>query len=239
MIGRLHSIQSLGTVDGPGVRAVAFLSGCPLRCACCHNPDTWELSAGEEIEASTLAKRLLRFRGYFGSDGGVTLSGGEPLLQAKFAAELFGILKSEGIHTALDTSGCLAITLDVSALLDVTDYVLLDVKFDTEADYLRYARGDLSRVLAFLDELDRRNIATRLRRVVIPTLTDSKESIFRLAALAAEHRSVIGVELLPFRKLCIPKYESMSIPFPLMHLPEANADEVHRLQRMLDERLSK
>ena len=130
MIGRLHSLQSLGTVDGPGVRAVAFLAGCPLRCAFCHNPDTWDINAGEEIEASVLAKRLERFRGYFGADGGVTLSGGEPLLQAAFSSEVFRILKSDGIHTALDTSGCLPISDAVSKLLDVTDYVLLDVKFD-------------------------------------------------------------------------------------------------------------
>ncbi len=238
MIGRLHSIQSLGTVDGPGVRAVAFLSGCPLRCACCHNPDTWDLNAGEEIEASALAERLCRFRGYFGTDGGVTLSGGEPLVQAKFSSELFRILKSKGIHTALDTSGCLPITRDVSELLDMTDYVLLDIKFDSGEYYRRYARADMTRVLDFLTELDSRNIPTRLRRVVIPTLTDSDSSVLRLAELAAVHPSVVGVELLPFRKLCLPKYEAMAIPFPLAHLPEARGEEVLRLQASLDARLS-
>ena len=237
MIGRLHSLQSLGTVDGPGVRAVAFLAGCPLRCAFCHNPDTWDINAGEEIEASVLAKRLERFRGYFGADGGVTLSGGEPLLQAAFSSEVFRILKSDGIHTALDTSGCLPISDAVSKLLDVTDYVLLDIKFDTGEDYRKYARGDLSRVLEFLSELDRRRIPTRLRRVVIPTLTDREEEIFRLAELASKHRSVESVELLPFRKLCLEKYEAMEIPFPLQQLPEAKNEEVRRLQTMLDERL--
>ncbi len=237
MIGRLHSLQSLGTVDGPGVRAVAFLSGCPLRCAFCHNPDTWDPNGGEEIEASELADRLCRFRTYFGREGGVTLSGGEPLMQARFSAEIFRLLKERGIHTALDTSGCLPVDAEIAGLLDVTDYVLLDVKFDFSEDYLRYTRADRKRVLAFLDELDRRRIPTRLRRVVIPTMTDSPESVLRLAELAAEHRSVVGVELLPFRKLCLPKYEAMGKPFPLDHLPEASGAQVLRLQQLLDARL--
>ena len=238
MIGRLHSIQSLGTVDGPGVRAVAFLSGCPLRCAFCHNPDTWAVTAGQEIDSLALADRLCRFRGYFGKDGGVTLSGGEPLLQAEFASELFSILKTRGIHTALDTSGCLSLNDGIARLLDVTDYVLLDVKFDSGEDYLRYTGVDDSTVLAFLSELDRRRIPTRLRRVVIPTLTDSTESVLHLAALASAHPSVVGVELLPFRKLCLEKYGAMGLPFPLAHLPEAESETVVKLQGLLDEQIA-
>lgn len=238
MIGKVHSIQSLGTVDGPGVRAVVFLSGCPLRCAFCHNPDTWDPHAGEEIEASALAERLCRFKGYFGSEGGVTLSGGEPLMQAKFASEIFHLLREKGIHSALDTSGCLPLTPEIGELLDVTDYVLLDVKFENREDYRRFAGAELGRVLDFLSELDRRKIPTRLRRVVLPSMTDSDESVLGLAELAAEHPSVVGVELLPFRKLCLSKYEAMKIPFPLAHLPEAGYDEVRRLQALLDAHLA-
>ena len=238
MIGRIHSIQSLGTVDGPGVRAVAFLSGCPLRCAFCHNPDTWDPCVGEEIEASDLVERLCRFRGYFGSDGGVTLSGGEPLLQSEFACELFHLLKEKGIHTALDTSGCLPLTAEIRRVLDATDYVLLDVKFENGEDYRRYTGAELGYVLDLLRELDGRMIPTRLRRVVIPTLTDSDTSVLRLAELAAEHPSVVGVELLPFRKLCLSKYEAMKIPFPLADLPEARYEDVQRLQGLLDARLA-
>ena len=183
MIGRLHSIQSLGTVDGPGVRAVAFLSGCPLRCAFCHNPDTWDPRGGSRIEAVALADRLCRFRGYFGEKGGVTLSGGEPLMQPEFAAELFGILKERGIHTALDTSGALGLTPSIIALLAVTDYVLLDVKFDTDDDYRRYAGADIDNVLRFLSMLEEMKIPTRIRRVVIPTVNDTLDSVNRLAEL--------------------------------------------------------
>ena len=107
MTGRIHSFQSLGTVDGPGVRCVVFMQGCPLRCICCHNPDTWDFAGGEKADADELVKKILRFRNYFGTNGGVTVSGGEPLMQAEFVAELFTKLKSEGINTALDTSGCI------------------------------------------------------------------------------------------------------------------------------------
>ena len=239
MIGRLHSIQSLGTVDGPGVRAVAFLSGCPLRCAFCHNPDTWELGAGSEIEASELARRLLRFRPYFGRDGGVTLSGGEPLLQAAFSAELFSHLKAEGIHTALDTSGCLGVTDAIRAVLDQTDYVLLDVKFDTDGEYREYTGGGIAPTLALLDELTLRRIPTRIRRVVIPGITDTEDSALRLAELSLRYPAVESVELLPFRKLCLPKYQSMEIPFPLAHLPEAEQSRVDHLQMLIDQQILK
>ncbi len=234
MIGRLHSVQSLGTVDGPGVRAVAFLSGCPLRCACCHNPDTWDMRGGEEIEAPALAERLLRFRRYFGQDGGVTLSGGEPLLQAEFAAELFRILHTEGVHTALDTSGCLPITPEIKALLAETDYVLLDIKYDNGEDYRRYAGCDITHPMAFLKYLCKVGITTRLRRVVIPTLTDSPESADALASLARHYPNVDRVELLPMRKLCVSKYREMGIAFPLEHLPEPTKE----LMDMLSARIA-
>ena len=140
MTGRLHSIQSLGAVDGPGIRAVAFLQGCPLRCAYCHNPDTWE------IEAAALAKRLLRYRPYWGKEGGVTVTGGEPLRQADFVAELFSILQAEGVHTALDTS-CTGDLAAAERVLAHTNLVLADLKFLSEEDYRRYCRGSLSQTV--------------------------------------------------------------------------------------------
>ena len=118
LIGRVHSLQSMGTLDGPGVRFVVFLQGCPLRCKCCHNPDTWQLDGGREYTAEELIRRIVRFREYFGADGGVTVSGGEPLLQATFVRELFMRCHDEGIHTCLDTSGCM-LGGDVEALLAV------------------------------------------------------------------------------------------------------------------------
>lgn len=238
MIGRLHSIQSLGTVDGPGVRSVAFLAGCPLRCACCHNPETWDVRGGEEIEASELASRLARFSRYFGNGGGVTLSGGEPLVQAAFSAELFRLLHERGIHTALDTSGCLPIGRETEELLNETDYVLLDIKYDTGEDYLRYVGCDISRPLSFLEYLNDKQIPTCIRRVIIPTLNDSEQNADALALLAARYPCVERVELLPMRKLCITKYREMGIPFPLEKVPEPAPQAIQMLEKRISERIA-
>lgn len=153
MMGQIHSIQTLGTVDGPGVRFVAFLQGCPLRCGCCHNPDTWATEGGTEMTAAQLVAKATRYRTYFGAHGGITLSGGEPLLQAAFVQEVFSLCREEEIHTCLDTSGYL-LTPEVRAVLEVTDRVLLDVKYTTDEDYRRYVGTSLFRVKEFLAYLD-------------------------------------------------------------------------------------
>ena len=145
-MGKIHSIQSLGTVDGPGVRFVVFFSGCNLRCGCCHNPDTWEMSAGSEISADEVVKKALRCREYFGEEGGITISGGEPLLQPEFARDIFALCKKEGVNTCLDTSGSL-LNERIEALLEVTDRVLLDIKFTNNEDYARHAGCSLDSVL--------------------------------------------------------------------------------------------
>ena len=230
MMGRIHSIQTLGTVDGPGVRFVAFLQGCPLRCGCCHNPDTWALDGGNEISAADLVAKACRYRGYFGEQGGITLSGGEPLLQAKYVREVFALCHSEGIHTCLDTSGCV-LTDEVKAVLDVTDRVLLDVKYTTEEDYRKYVGCTLTQVLDFLAYLDEKGIPTTLRQVTIPTLNDTAESVENLREIAAKHPCVDGVELLPFRKMCQTKYDEMGIPFPFAHLPEPTAEQMEILRK--------
>lgn len=232
MMGRIHSIQSLGTVDGPGVRFVAFLQGCPLRCGCCHNPDTWAPRGGTETSAAALVRQATRYRPYFGAQGGITLSGGEPLLQAAFVQEVFSLCRIEGIHTCLDTSG-LVLTDAVRAVLAVTDRVLLDVKYTTEEDYRQYVGTSLKKVMDFLAYLDEQHVPTTLRQVIVPTLNDTAESIAALRAIAAAHPCVDGVELLPFRKMCQVKYDEMGIPFPFAHLPEPTAETMADLNALL------
>lgn len=219
MTGHIHSFQSLGTVDGPGVRCVIFLQGCPLRCACCHNPDTWDPHGGTVASSEELVRKVMRFRSYFGTTGGVTVSGGEPLLQASFVTELFDQLKQNGIHTALDTSGCL-LNVSVQRLLDVTDLVLLDYKYANPEDYFRYTGQHQSSVECFLHELERRQLATWIRRVIIPTVNDDETSQRQLDALPLRFDCIKRVERLPFRKICITKYEAMGIPFPFADKPE-------------------
>ena len=231
--GRVHSIQSMGTLDGPGVRFVIFTQGCPLRCKCCHNPDTWDVSGGKSYTASELVARALRFREYFGADGGVTLSGGEPLLQVEFATELFARCHNEGIHTCLDTSGCL-LNDEVKALLSHTDRVLLDIKYTSDADYRANVGCGIEAPLAFLDYLDAQGIPTTLRQVIIPTVNDSKEQILALRKLASAHPNVDKVELLPFRKICQVKYDQIGIPFPFSQLPESSKEQMERLEEWLN-----
>ena len=218
-VGRVHSFQSLGTVDGPGVRAVVFMQGCPLRCICCHNPDTWEFAGGSETSVQALTERILRYRNYFGEQGGVTVSGGEPLCQAPFVAALFRSLRSLGIHTALDTSG-LMLNDEVKELLSQTDLVLLDIKYTDAEQYRQYVGCELAQVEAFLTYLEQQGIPTWLRHVLIPGYNDHDASLQALCALAERHRCVKHVELLPFRKLCLEKYRAMQLPFPLADTPE-------------------
>lgn len=231
MTGRIHSYQSMGTLDGPGIRFVLFLQGCPLRCACCHNPDTWEMSGGRLVEADEVWDRVLRCRPYFGERGGLTVSGGEPLMQPEFTAELFRRCRREGIHTCLDTSG---VRLDdaVQELLDVTDLVLLDIKRATNAQYRDFAGCSLDAPMRFLEELERRSIPTWIRRVIIPGLTDGEDDLRQLAEIS-KLACVERVELLPFRKLCLEKYQSLGIPFPLADTDEPSDDDIRRLHEQM------
>ena len=228
MKGRMNSIQTLGTVDGPGVRFVLFMQGCPLRCAYCHNPDTWDVRGGDEVSAEEIFEKVKRYREYFGKDGGVTVSGGEPLLQAEFVREFFELCKKEGMHTALDTSGCI-FNDKVEALLDVTDLCLLDYKMTNDEDYLRYTRCERVAVDRFLSVLQERGISTWLRQVIVRGINDSKESVSKLYEVAGAHSCVKKVELLKFRKLCAPKYENLGIEFPLGHIEPTTEADIKRL----------
>lgn len=230
MTGRISSIQTLGTLDGPGVRFVVFFQGCPLRCACCHNPETWDFFGGKEYSAKDVVGKMLNYKEYFGKNGGITLSGGEPLLQSDFAAEIFYLSKENSINTCLDTSGFL---LDGKAksLLELTDYCMLDIKYTNDADYIKYTGISMKQPLEFLDYLNKNNIKTRIRQVIIPGLNDSADSVKKLNALKLP--CVDEIELLPFRKLCSSKYEKMNIDFPLKDFPEATEEKIKELNGVI------
>lgn len=230
--GRVHSIQSMGTLDGPGVRFVIFLQGCPLRCKCCHNPDTWDFQGGTEYTAEEIIKRALRFKEYFGHDGGVTVSGGEPLLQAEFAREIFELCNKNGINTCIDTSGCI-LNDKIKALLSVTDRVLLDIKYTTDTLYRENVGCSISDPIAFLDYLCEMNIPTTLRQVIIPTKNDTEENILALKNIVTTHTNVDKVELLPFRKICQVKYDKMGLEFPFGDIPEPTREKIAELEKLL------
>ncbi len=233
MTGRVHSIQSMGTLDGPGIRYVIFLQGCPLRCGCCHNPDTWEYSGGTEYEAEELIARASRFREYFGREGGITLSGGEPLMQAEFAGELFRLARDVGINTCLDTSGVI-LNDAVGELLSYTDRVLLDIKYTDDTLYRKYVGASIDTPLAFLDYLGKVGIKTTIRQVIIPTLNDNEENIKKLKNITRGHPTVDKFELLPFKKLCEIKYKNLGIDFPFKDIPTPSADTMRRLNECLN-----
>ena len=233
--GFVNSLQSLGASDGPGVRFVVFLQGCNLHCGCCHNPET-QGTGGTEMTAEELLNKVVRFREYFGREGGITLSGGEPLLQTEFVCRLFSLARQNGINTCLDTSGSVW-NEDVASLLEVTDHVLLDIKYTNDEDYRAFAGCDMERVLAFLGELDKRGIPTTLRQVIIPTLNDNKDNISKLREIKNAHACVEKIELLPFKKICEMKYEKLGISFPFAAIPEPSSDLMSKLSSTVKEYL--
>ena len=235
MKGYVHSLQSLGTVDGPGVRSVVFLSGCPLRCVYCHNPDTWAREEKQLTDARELSERLLRFYSFI-KNGGVTVSGGEPLSQAEFVTELVEHLHNGGLHVAIDTCGA-PVTPAVERLIEVADMFLLDMKMTTEEDYKRYTGGSLASTLAFLDLLEKAGKDVWIRHVVVPGINDTEEDILRLADLIRPYTCIKKVELLPYKNLCLEKYRTLGIPFPLENIPPMKADALEALEKVLTEAL--
>ncbi len=230
--GNVHSIQSLGTVDGPGVRFVVFLQGCNLRCGCCHNPDTWEMVGGTEYTPEEIVKKAARYKEYFGKDGGITLSGGEPLLQAEFAYEVFELCHKAGINTCLDTSGSI-LNDDVKKLLSVTDRVLLDIKYTSDEQYREYAGCSIEKPLEFLAYLDSKKIPVTLRQVIIPTHTDNEENVKKLKDIAEKNPCVDKIELLPFRKICQTKYDNMGLEFRFGNIPEPTHEQMQKLNKYI------
>ena len=232
MIGKIHSLQSLGTVDGPGVRYVVFMQGCPLRCACCHNPDTWNFDGGTQMTASEIISKAIRFKEYFGSDGGITVSGGEPLLQAEFVKELFTLAKKEGLNTCLETSGCI-LNDSVKSLLSVTDRVLLDIKYTNEKDYKDFVGCSLKSVIDFLEYLNETKIPTTIRQVIIPSVNDNKQNILAINGLKRKYSNIDKIELLPFRKICQVKYDQLKIDFPFKDKDEPSSELMNTLFSLL------
>ncbi len=228
----IHSIQSMGTLDGPGVRFVVFMQGCNLRCKCCHNPDTWDLNEGTPCTPDDIMRRIIRYKEYFGKNGGITLSGGEPLLQSDFAYELFKLCHKDNINTCLDTSGSI-LNDSVKLLLGETDRVLLDIKYTDDKLYIDNVGCSLNKPLEFLKHLDFMKIPTTIRQVIIPGLNDNDANILKLKALKVEFTCVDGFELLAFKKICQTKYDNMKIEFPFKDIPSPDRDIMNKLNQTL------
>lgn len=232
MTGQVHSIQSLGTLDGPGLRFVVFLQGCNLRCKCCHNPDTWDVQSEKQFTPEEIVEKALHYKEYFGEKGGVTISGGEPLLQAEFVYEVFKLCHEKGINTCLDTSGSI-LNDNVKKLLNETDRVLLDIKYTENDLYEQNVGCSLEKPMNFLYYLNEQKIPTTIRQVIIPTLNDNENNIQKLNEIVEKHSCIDKVELLPFKKICQTKYDNMKIEFPFEHIPTPTKETMDKLNKLL------
>lgn len=229
----IHSFESLAALDGTGLRYAVFFTGCPLRCACCHNPDTW-FPAGQSYTSEELYRRLRRYKPYFKNGGGVTFSGGEPLLHAAFLNETAAYLRADGIGYALDTSGAVELTADITAAVDNADLVLLDVKFPDAARYKTYTGGDFDLFLRFAAYLSETKKRVWYRTVLIPGVNDTEADIDRYAALVSRFSPPEKYELLAFHTMGFFKYEKLQIENPLRATPPLDPARRDALQAYLD-----
>ncbi len=215
LTGKVHSIETCGTVDGPGIRFVVFMQGCPLRCQYCHNPDTWKMTDGVDYTVDAIFNDAIKYKSYMKfSKGGITLTGGEPLLQVDFLIELFKKCKADGMHTAIDTSGYV-FNEKVKELLDLTDLVILDIK-NYDPEQYQYITGvRLDPTLEFLDYLKKINKPTWIRYVLVPDLTDDLRTIEDLSEYLSDYKNVEKIEILPFHKMGEFKWEALNIPYQL------------------------
>lgn len=227
-MGRVHSIETLGAVDGPGLRMVAFLQGCPLRCKFCHNPDTWDFSAGREMSAQELCDQAKRYRRFFGEKGGVTFSGGEPLAQARFVRECVAALHRSGIHCAVDTGGGVA-SPEALLLLDEADLILLDIKHSEAGGFRELTGGDPAALDRVLERLARTRKPVWVRQVILEGFTQSEEQVRAMMRKIAGINAV-KIELLPYHTLGAHKWAALGLSYPLQGVkpPEEKAMEALR-----------
>lgn len=231
MKGRIHSLESFGTVDGPGVRYVVFFQGCPMRCLYCHNPDTWEMNGGTLTEASYIIEQYERNKGFY-KGGGITCTGGEPMMQIDFLIELFTLAKEKDIHTCLDTSG-IAFKPDnevyvkkVDQLLKVTDLIMLDIKHIDPEIHKKVTSQPNDGILAFAEYVSNHNVDLWIRHVVVPGLTDDDTYLFKLGYFIGGLSTLKALDVLPYHTLGKPKYDKLGIDYPLGDTPAMEKDEV-------------
>jgi pyruvate formate lyase activating enzyme len=226
MKANIHSLESFGTVDGPGIRFVIFLQGCPLRCVYCHNPDTWD-KKGEgkyQLSPEELLAEVMKYKNFI-AKGGVTVTGGEPLMQAAFVKEFFMLCKENGIHTALDTSGAI-FNQAVKEVLDIVDLVLLDIKSIDQMQYRELTGVKIDNTLKCLNYLEEKNIRAWIRHVVMPGWTDNDILLNRLADFLKLYKCIEKVELLPYHKMGVNKYEQMGMDYRPGDLPALSEERL-------------
>jgi len=230
---KIHSIETFGTVDGPGIRFVCFFQGCNLECKYCHNRDTWNINEGTYISVDELFEKILKYKEYIMPNGGFTASGGEPMLQPYFLISLFKKLKEANIHTAIDTSGMIEITDTIKELLSLTDLVLLDIKHINSDKCKELTGFSNEKELAFARYLSDNNIPIWIRQVIVPGVTDSKEDLLELKNFISSLKTVKKVELLPYHNLGEYKWNKLGLEYKLNGIRKANSDDIKKAKNIL------
>lgn len=234
IIGRIHSIESFGTVDGPGIRFVVFMQGCPLRCQFCHNPDTWEVNRGTDYTPEQLLEEIIKYKSYMEfSGGGVTFTGGEPLLQAEYLIQVVKLCKEQGISVAIDTSGFVWNNA-VKEVLEYADLVLLDIKNYDPLVYQEITGVELSPTLQLLDYLREKNINTWIRYVLVPGLSDNLDSIKELSAHLSKYSNISKIELLGFHKMGEYKWKELGVNYKLSDTKEPDKELLKQVKEILE-----
>lgn len=239
MKGYIHSFESFGTVDGPGIRYVTFMQGCPLKCKYCHNRDTWEVNIGKQYTVDEVLDRVLRSKPFIeSSKGGFTASGGEPLLQSKFLIELFKKLKENNIHTALDTAGSLPINEEIKELLKYTDLVILDIKHIDEQKCIELTGTSNKNELEFAKYCSQNGIKLWIRQVLIPDYTDNESDLIKTAEFINNLETVEKIEILPYHDLGKTKWENMGLEYSLEGVVSPTNDEIEKAKKILQTKYS-
>jgi len=235
--GYVHSFESFGSVDGPGVRFIVFVSGCPLRCRYCHNPDTWNLTDGKRYSTDDVLSRALRFKPYWGTTGGITVSGGEPLLQIDFLLDLFTKAKEKGVSTCIDTSGA-PFTREgpwfekFEKLMTVTDLLLVDIKHIDEEEHLKLTGRTGTNIQDMFRYLDDIRKPIWIRHVLVPGITDDDEYLIRTHDFIRTLHNVKRIDVLPYHSLGIAKYQKLNLPYSLTDTPSPTMER-HRNARAI------
>ena len=231
---KIHSIESFGTVDGPGIRFVLFLQGCHLQCKYCHNRDTWDMKGGNYKSLDEIFDKIMHYKNYIYPNGGVTVTGGEPLLQVKFLIELFAKLKAHNIHTCIDTSGMVTLTNDIKKLLALTDLVLLDIKHIDDEKCKDLVGKSNKQELEFAKYLSDNNIPIWIRQVIIPGYTDDEKDLLKLKDFINSLKTVKKIELLPYHNLGSYKWKKLGVKYELEGIKPATNDDIEKAKKILE-----
>lgn len=236
MQGYIHSIETMGLVDGPGIRIVIFMQGCPLRCLFCHNPDTWKKDENYLTTSKEIVDTVRKYRGYIEENGGITLSGGEPLYQSEFTLDILKMCKKFGIHTCIDTSGVGYDKKFLEDILKYTDLIILDIKAIDENNYKKMTGKSMEEFNYFLIQAQKLQKKLWLRQVIVPTINDNVEYIKRLKKYISKIQNVEKVELLPYHTMGVDKYKKLNLKYRLDNIEAMNKEKCRELEKILNEK---